>query len=874
MNNITEGSNLTTSQMLLWLGQKLNPDTPLYNMVLVFTIEREINPAIFQQAFQNLVDRSDALRTVIQETNGIPQQQVLVTFPYTLPVVDLTDEVNSQAVLKKWIQARCQQLFDLETRLFDSALIKISQNRYVWYLNQHHLITDIWSMTLVYRYVSEFYRQALPGNLIQSPKLPTYEEYVIYERNCHNSPLYKKAVDYWQQQQDKSLKPIAFYRQTLHQVSSRTHRVTCDLGKEGLADKLRAMATEAGIRSLTLHLSLFNIFATVLFAYLYRVSGREKLVIGTPAHNRPTKVFKETIGVFMEVFPFKIRIEAGETFFSLLQKVQKESSAFLRYAQPGTSQAAINRGINVILNYINASFPDFNGLPMKSDWFHAGYGDKRHHLRLQVHDLDVSGNFLLHFDVNCDLFTEKLQHQAIAHFLNLLRGFIADINQPIEAVNLVSAAEKQELLGEVTSYAEINDTVVRQFITQTTKTPDAIAIVEGQEKITYRQLNERSNQLAHYLKQQGIGVEVPVGILLKRSPRLLVALWGILKAGGAYVPIEPSYPTERIAFILEDAKVSLLLSEESLVEQLSLDNKNFVENGKIIRLDKDWTNISKESSANLKYEVKPEHLAYIIYTSGSTGQPKGVAIEHGGLVNYVSWAKQQYLPKQSSYAFPFFSPLSFDLTITSIFVPLTSGSKVFIYKEDTGKIDLSIQRIIKENAVDIIKLTPSHLAIIKDMNLKESRIKKMILGGEDLKTALAKEITKAFDGKIEIYNEYGPTEATVGCMIHRFDPQQDRETSVPIGKPAARSQIYVLDNYLNLVPQGVVGEIYIASPGLARGYLNRPELTQERFIPNPTPPSLPPCKGGKGGASLQNRRFRTLARKWTIRIFRTQRSPS
>ena len=833
MNYLTEGSNLTTSQMLLWLGQKLNPDIPLYNMVLVFTIKGEINSAIFQQAFKTLVNASDALRTTIQEINGIPQQTVLASFPYTLPLLDLSHEVNSQVVLQNWIATRCQQPLNLEKRLFDSALIKIASDQYVWYLNQHHLITDIWSMSLVYRYMSELYGQALGGNLAQSPKLPTYAQYISYERNYQNSPLYQKAIAYWQQQQDKSLQSIVFYGKTLTQTSARTHRVTCDLSQEGLAQQIRAMATKAGIRSLTLHLSYFNIFATVLFAYLYRISGQEKLAIGTPAHNRPTQVFKETIGVFMEVFPFQIDIEPEETFGSLLKKVQQESSGFLRYAQPGTSQAAINRGINVILNYINASFPDFNGLPMESDWVHAGYGDNRHHLRLQVHDLDATGNFLLHFDFNCDLFTEPLQHRAIAHFLNLLRGFIADINQPIEAVNLVSAEEKQELLGEVTSYAEINDTVVQQFIEQVAKNPDAIAIVDGQEKITYRQLNERSNQLAHYLQQQGIGAEIPVGILMKRSPKLLIALWGILKAEGVYVPIEPSYPAERIAFILKDTQVPLLLSEASLVEQLSLNDRDFLVNQKIICLDRDWDHISQESVKNLEYEVKSKHLAYIIYTSGSTGQPKGVAIEHRGLINYVSWAKQKYLPKQSSLTFPFFSPLSFDLTVTSIFVPLTSGGKVVIYQEDTGKIDLSIQRIIKENAVDIIKLTPSHLAIIKEMNLRESRIKKMILGGEDLKTALAKQITAAFDGKIAIYNEYGPTEATVGCMIHQFDPQQDQGTSVSIGKPAARSQIYVLDNYLNLVPQGVVGEIYIASPGLARGYLNRPKLTQERFIPNP-----------------------------------------
>ena len=396
------------------------------------------------------------------------------------------------------------------------------------------------------------------------------------------------------------------------------------------------------------------------------------------------------------------------------------------------------------------------------------------------------------------------------------------------------------------------------------RNPDAIAVIGEQQQITYRNFNEQANQLAHYLKKQGVGAEVTVGILMRRSPQMLIALWGILKAGGVYVPIEPNYPPERIAFILEDMRISLLLSEESLLHQLSLEKQT--EGVEIIRLDRDWAKISHESSENLESEPKPEHLAYIIYTSGSTGQPKGVMIEHQGLINYVSWAKQQYLPNhnqpnsESELAFPLFSPLSFDLTVTSIFVPLLSGGKVVIYGENPGEIDLSIQNIVAENAVDIIKLTPSHLSIIKDMDLGGSRIKKMILGGEDLKTSLAKKVTDAFNGDIEIYNEYGPSEATVGCMIYRFDPQKDQGTSVPIGQPAARSQIYLLDNYLNLVPQGVVGEIYIASPGLARGYLNRVELTQSRFLANPFLPGERMYKTGDLGRWQENGQLQYLGR--------------
>ncbi|MDJ0579751.1 non-ribosomal peptide synthetase [Crocosphaera sp.] len=864
MSDIAEKSNLTTSQFMLWLGQKLAPTAPIYNMVLAFTINGEINSLLFQKVFQILINKSDILRTVIEEVNNIPQQKVQSTLNYTLPLLDFTAENNPEITAKKWIQEKCQQPFNLQERLFDSALIKIDSERFIWYLNQHHLITDIWSVSLIYRYMSDFYRQAVEDTLIDLSALPSYAEYINYENNSRDFSIYKKAVDYWQKKQDKLSKQIIFYGNNITNTQSRTKRVSYYLDKDGLSQNLRAITTEKEIRSLTVHLSLFNIFATVIFAYLYRISGQESLAIGTPAHNRPTKNFKETIGVFIEVFPFQICIEEGETFLSLLKKVQQESNGFLRYAQPGTSRFALNREINVILNYINASFPDFNGLEMQSDWVHAGYGDSRHHLRIQVHDLDKSGNFLLHFDFNNDLFDEALQQRAIAHFISLLKGFIEDRNQPIDKVNLVTAEEEKDIINHFSDIqsnfddSKLEKNVIDIFEEQVNQTPNSPAISYNQQQITYDEFNKKVNQLARYLQKKGIGQEITVGIFMRRSLEMLIAIWAIIKAGGTYVPLDPNYPSERINFIVKDTQVSLILTEGSLGEEISVDS-----NLDIIDLDKDWIKIKDESSENLDKKIQPGDLAYIIYTSGSTGQPKGVMIEHRGLINYVSWAKQEYINNNDpnfKAKFPLFSPLSFDLTVTSIMVPLISGGEIIIYEENTEEIDLSIARIIEDNAVNIIKLTPSHLSIIKDLDLSQSQIKKMILGGEDLKTSLARKITEAFDNNIDIYNEYGPSEATVGCMIYKFDYQQDQGVSVPIGKPSAGSQIYVLDKYLNLVPQGVVGEIYIASPGLAKGYLNRPELSRERFISNPFKPGERLYKTGDLGRWKNNGQLQYLGR--------------
>lgn len=801
--------NLTTAQHLLWLGQKLAPESPLYNMAFLFMLSGEIEPAHFQLAFQALVGRSDAMRMVIEEVDGVPQRRVLPKLNYEVPVLDFSARENSQAEARTWAENRSQTLFDLSERLFETALIRLSSDCYAWYVSQHHVITDIQSVQLIYQTVGDFYHRSIAGTLSEAPALPAYGDVSL------PSPS-SRAIDYWQQQQANS---VNLYHRSANQVSSRTRRVSCELGPERTA-ALKQLAMNSDARALTPQLSLFNLVAGILLAYLHRISSSHQVAFATPAHGRPTALLKETIGVFIELFPLKADIEPGETFASLLRKVSQSSGGMLRYAQPGASQFAPSRDVNVVLNFIHTRLSDFDGRPVRSEWIHPGAGDPRHHLRLQVHDFDDRGSLQLHFDFNCDLFEPELQERATGHFLELVDAVLADLDQPISHVEIVTGSEKAHLVELAKcERTGVPQTVVQQFEEQVERTPDAVAITCENKMLTYDQLNYRANQLAHYLRQQGVTTETPVGICLRRSIEMLVAIWGVLKAGGAYVPIDPSHPNERIAHILKDTQVRWILTRSVLTKPLN----NYVE---AIQLDK--LDLTSQPDNNLNTPSTINQLAYLLYTSGSTGKPKGVEIEHRGLANYVNWAVQQYV-RGKILAFPLFSPFTFDLTVTSIYVPLLSGGQVVIYPEGDEAIDLSLQRIFQENAVDVIKLTPSHLALVKGMAIG-SRVKTLILGGEDLKTSLAGAIANASDHPIEMYNEYGPTEATVGCMIHRFELESDAPTSVSIGKPAAGSEIYLLDEQLNLVPQGAVGEIFIAGPGLARGYLNRPELTAEQFV--------------------------------------------
>ena len=824
-------SNLIPAQRQLWLGQKLSPNVPLYNMAFLFTFLGEIDVDRFRLAFRLLVQRCDALRMVIEEEGGIPQRRVLAQIDDSISVLNF----QSLPDVRTWAEKQSQILFDLSTKLFDTALIRCGQNKTVWYLNQHHLITDMVSLKRLYEVMSDLYEwcsdESDAETLAHALELPAYADVVLPGPS-------DRAIRYWQTQQ---LEPCPLYhRSPLATNRPLSRRIACSLSPEQTTGlKQLAMSSEA--TALTPQLSLFNLVAALVLAYLHRVSGRQQVAFSTPAQGRPSAASKETIGLFIELFPLWVEIEPAETFASLLTKVGAASGGLLRYAQAGASEFTHGRDVNVVLNFLHAKVSDFAGLPVSAEWIHSGVSDPHHHLRILAHDFDGRGYLQLHFDFNSDLFEPELQERAPSHFLALVEAVLADRTQQIARVELLTELEKHRIdeLGccsQGGAKETARKTVVQQFEAQVERTPNAIALSYGSrynDSLTYRQLSDRANQLAHWLIDRGIVAETPVALYFERSTEMLVALWGVLKAGGTYVPLDSSYPKDRISYILEDTQASWVLTHSEL--RTAVDEQIFDRQIKSSPqvVDLDTLDLTVQSTINPGSTPTFDQRAYCLYTSGSTGQPKGVEVEHHSLSNYVQWAQQQYV-RDRTLAFPLFSSLAFDLTVTSIYVPLISGGQVVIYPEDKEPIDLSLRRVFQDNLVDIIKLTPSHLALVQGMPVS-SRIKALILGGEDLKSTLVGEILSGEDvnPELEIYNEYGPTEATVGCMVYRCDSTvllPERSTSVPIGWPAAGANVCLLDEWFNPVPLGDVGEIFIGGPGVARGYLNRPALTAEKFV--------------------------------------------
>ena len=420
-SKLEKESNLTATQLQIWLGQKLHPNAPLYNMIHTFTIHGPIEPAAFQQAFQESINKSDALRTVIREIDGVPQQQVKPYYPYTVEFIDFSNESNPQTRFDTWLNQCKVRLFDLNQGLFESVLVKLAEDRFVWYLSVHHLVADVLAFELIYKRMSDFYQLALSGQLGQAPNLSTYRNFLETEREYLQSPKADKANTYWNEKLAVAIEPTNFYGKLLvPDVRPRTERVACPLGPERSA-RLREIVQEKGIRALTVDMSLFHSFAAVLATTLHKISGKERLALGIPFHNRATPQFKDTIGLFINIYPLLVELETTDTFRTLIQRNLKETFAALRYAQHNSDEAG--KAYDVVLNYLTASFGDFAGYSAENRWVHSGYGDSHHALRLQVVDFEDSGNMALYFDFNTDVFDAQRQfkYPVIKHVPILLK---------------------------------------------------------------------------------------------------------------------------------------------------------------------------------------------------------------------------------------------------------------------------------------------------------------------------------------------------------------------------------------------------------------------------------------------------------------------
>ena len=822
---------LSFSQLRLWVLEQISPSSA-YNVPALLRLKGTLNLPALEYTLTEVIRRHEILRTFFLSVNGKPVQKISAPTPIQLAPVDLTgfDHMHQEAEVMQTVAMECQRTFDLNRPpLVRFMLFRLAQEQHVIFCNMHHIVSDGWSISVLVREISVLYEAFLQGRPSPLPELTIqYADYAVWQRRRLQGKFLESEIEHWTKQLADAppvLQFVAEARPAVQTFNGARERIQLP---QAIVQALNVLSREAGS---TLFMTLLAAFKTLL----YRYSGRTDIIVGTNVAGRSTSASEVLIGFFVNMLVLRTQLSPQSGFREFLATVREMSlKAFSHQELPFemlVEQLQPERNLSypplfqVVFSLQNAPASELTltGLTITPE--EPESRTAKYDLLLDLRESRQGLSGVLEY--NTDLLDPTTVSQIGRHYNNLLQSIVDDPDGQMADLSLLSDSERSHILFEWNhSHHEYPQSIcVHQLFEQTVAgVPGRTAIVERDQTLSYDELNYRANQIARYLGALGIGPGTFAGLCFEHSSEEIIALLGVLKTGAAYVPLDPEYPQSRVTAMLQNAGVSVLLTVRRFAAFLE---KTGVP---LVCLDDDWPEIARHSGSAVVSAIVPEATAYVIYTSGSTGHPKGVAISHRSLMNYVCWARDVYRLDEN-LNFPLYSSLAFDLTVTSIYTTLVAGNQLVIYRQQ-GE-DLVLEQILDDDRIGILKLTPTHLSLIKDRDNTRSKIRRLIVGGEALNSKLCREITQSFGRPIEIFNEYGPTEATVGCMIHQFDPGTDERPFVPIGRPAWNTEIYILDDWLNPVPGKTIGELYISGDGLALGYLEMPELTAERFLPNP-----------------------------------------
>ncbi|HYW19656.1 MAG TPA: amino acid adenylation domain-containing protein [Nodularia sp. (in: cyanobacteria)] len=821
---------LSFTQQQLWFINQLQPGTATYNISVAVHIQGNLNLSALINSINAIIQRYEILRTSFEVVNGEIVQKVVNVVSLTVPQVDLQhlEQQQQEIEIKTLSLQEAQSSFDLGVApLLRAKLLHLQPEKSILILTLHHLICDGSSINILVKELSAIYQACSAGKAYPlSEMLLQYADFVHWQRNYLQGEFLEQHLAYWQQQlggnlpvlqlpKDRSRPPIQSFKGAQQKfVLSKT-----------LTEEIKQLSKG---EDATLFMTLLATFQTLL----YRYTGQEDILVGSPIANRNRAELEHLIGCFVNTLVLRTNLAGNPSFKELLARVRKVAiEAYTHQDLPFEKLVKAlqqNRDLsyNPLFQVMFVLQNSASDAIWKTEELETGTAKFDICLSMMESEEGLTGTL----EYNTDLFNADTINRLLVHFQTLLESIVAKPQQKISELHLLTEHEQHQLLIEwnntKTEYPQ--DKCIHQlFEEQVQQTPDAVAVAFKDQSLTYRELNSRANQLAHYLQKLGVEPEKLVGLCLERSIDMVVGLLGILKAGGAYVPIDPTYPQERLAFMLSDSQVSVLLTQKRLIERLPQHH------GSVVCLDTDWEKIAHEPQDDCVSTVEPENLVYIIYTSGSTGRPKGTLIIHQGLVNYLSWCTKTYAVAEGSGA-PVNSSIGFDATITSLFSPLLVGQKVLLLPEQ-GEIDALNSELCSHNNFSLVKITPAHLDILSQLlptEQLENQTRALIIGGEAL-SANHISFWRNHAPNTRLINEYGPTETVVGCCVYEVNNQTPLSGGIPIGRPIANTQLYILDQHLQPVPIGVIGELYIGGAGLAKGYLNRPELTREKFINSP-----------------------------------------
>ncbi|MGG0792541.1 amino acid adenylation domain-containing protein [Brevibacillus laterosporus] len=808
---------VSSAQKRLYVLQQLEGAEQGYNMPAALLIEGPLNRERFEWTVTQLVSRHEALRTSFELVNGTPVQRIQQHAKAKVSFWEV-EESEVEAHIREFVRP-----FDLSCApLLRVALLRIKADRHILLFDMHHIISDGVSMNVLVEEFAKLYEgEQLPSLRIQ------YKDYAVWQQTWLQSEQYKAQERFWLEQLSKELPvlelPTDYPRPAVKSFSGDQVAFTLDAET---TQGLHRIAREHGS-------TLYMVLLAAYSALLSRYSGQNEIIVGTPVAGRPHADLERVMGMFVNTVALRCFPDGKKTFKAYLQEVKLTSLQAYEHADFPFEELVEKLDVPRDLSrnpVFDAMFVlqnmDRKPLQAKDLWVvpHS-FSQTAAKFDLTLQAEEAKDVIECSLEYSTALFRKETMQRWTRHFMQMLKAIAKDPEVEISRLEMLSETEKRELLVQFNDTAAEypRDTTIYQlFEKQAEKTPDHIAVVFDDQRLTYRELNERANQLARTLRTQGVQSESVVGLMVERSLEMIVGILGILKAGGAYLPIDPAYPQERIRYMLSNSGTELVVTRKQFESSINVPGLYFED-----------SIIGRQSTENVDVQLASHHLAYIIYTSGTTGQPKGVMIEHQSILNTIQWKVTAYHYRDARVLM--LNPFVFDSFVTHFFAPIVSGSTVYFLNEQEAKDPTWIKRVIREQSITHLQSPPSfYSALLEGMSAKDLQsVRNIVVAGEKVSKGLVETI-RSLHPDIEIVNEYGPTENSV---ITSALPIKGTPELITIGRPIANTRVYILGKHQELQPTGIAGEIYISGRGLARGYLHDEELTAQKFVVNPFNPT-------------------------------------
>jgi len=828
------GSKVATpsfAQERLWFLNQLAPESPFYNVPMGVRVKGELDVEALVESLNEVVRRHEALRTTFDCEQGRPVQVIAEELRLEMPVIDVREmsEAEREQEVARITLEEGRMPFDLARGpLARTKMVRVGGEEWIVLMTMHHIISDGWSMEVLVRELGSIYSEKLSGVSAGLSELPIqYADYAVWQREWLQGEALEEQLAFWKVKlADTSPLELPSDHPRPSIQTFKGDYVALTLSQE-LTERLKAFSRREGA-------TLFMLLKAAFSTLLYRYTGRQDILIGSPIANRNRKEIECLIGFFVNSLALRTDLSGAPTFRELLKREREvaleaydhQDLPFEKLVEGLQPERSLSRNpiFQVMFTLQNApsEVVELPGITIAHQELHTNTSKSDLNLVIWESVEGMSGRI----EYSTDLFDAATITRLAVHLQTIIECALSQPDLRISQVEMLTAAERRQIAEWNHTQADYpRDSYLHElFEAQVSRAPDAVAVVyEGQE-LSYGELNRRANQLGRYLRGLGVGPEVLVTLCLERSLEIVVGVLGVLKAGGAYVPLDPRYPIERLAYMLEDTQAPVLVTQEQIASRLPADWSQMV------LIDK-WEEIESGPESDLELLNGTENPAYVIYTSGSTGKPKGVCITHRRLMNYLSWALEIYRVSEPK-ATPLHSSLSFDLTVTGFYLPLLTGGQVVLLKDD-GVLSPLSGALGQLHNYGLVKLTPSHLHLLNQEEWnEEGRIEVLVIGGEALRYEDVRRWRRERP-HTRLINEYGPTETVVGSCAYEIVAGDSDDGAVPIGRPIGNTQAYVLNAEGCLAPGGVIGELYLGGDGIGRGYLNRPDLTAERFVPDP-----------------------------------------